>query len=179
MGQQQLLLLVLAVVIVGVAVFAGVEAFGRNIEKETYNQMASEAVKLAGEAFVWRQKPGPMGGTNPWYMEGLTFGELGYPTTGSDPRNSTTETFQRFIRQENTIVPVIEVRSVEHDDLRVQLHIHGESAACMVLNQQQSVNGEWLDTEVPPRPSGCTGWPSLGPRGPGGVIVVPGEPLLP
>ena len=67
--------LVLAVAIVGLAVAAGIETFGRNVEKETFDQMAGEAVKLAGEAMAWRQKPAPMGGGNPLYLEGLSFAE--------------------------------------------------------------------------------------------------------
>ena len=176
MGQQQLLLLVLCVVIVALAVTMGIDSFERNIEKETYDQMKSEAVRLAGEAIAWRHKPISMGGANPRYLTGLTFHALGYPTSGADPRDSHTDTYSRSIRLENTVRPQIEIQSVQHADLRVLLHMYGEETECLVIRQQRRVGDDWLDAEVPPQPSGCGGWSYSGSGGTGGEINVPTDP---
>ncbi|PAP75187.1 hypothetical protein [Rubrivirga marina] len=79
MGQQQLLLLVLTVVIVGLAVVIGIEAFDENERKSRLDAMTNEAVRIAAEAQAWSLKSpvfdGPEAGEG--FAE-LTFTRLGY-----------------------------------------------------------------------------------------------------
>ena len=62
MGQQQLLLLVLGIVIVGLAVVVGVEAFEENQRKFRQDQTTHLMMDIASKAQLWKATPPPMGG---------------------------------------------------------------------------------------------------------------------
>ena len=62
MGQQQLILLVLATVIVGVAIVVGIRAFTENSAKSNADAMTQDAVRMASDAQAWFKKPVPFGG---------------------------------------------------------------------------------------------------------------------
>ena len=47
MGQQQLLLLVLGIVIVGLAVVVGIQAFSENQKQANADQMVNDAIRIA------------------------------------------------------------------------------------------------------------------------------------
>lgn len=85
MGQQQLLLLVLGIVIVGLAVVVGIQAFGENQKKANADALVNDAVRIASDAQAWKLKPAAFGGgaaaTN-W--TGLTFEQLGYTLGGNN-----------------------------------------------------------------------------------------------
>jgi hypothetical protein len=79
MGQQQLLLLVLTVVLIGLAVVVGIEAFETNERKARLDEITNEAVRLAAEVQVWSLKSpvynGPAEGEG---FAGVSFSRLGY-----------------------------------------------------------------------------------------------------
>ena len=58
MGQQQLLLLVLGIVIVGLAVVVGIQAFGENQKKANTDAVVNDAIRIASDAQAWALKPG-------------------------------------------------------------------------------------------------------------------------
>lgn len=62
MGQQQLILLVLATVIVGLATIVGIQAFNENNLKSNADAMVQDAVRIANDAQAWKVKPQAMGG---------------------------------------------------------------------------------------------------------------------
>ena len=87
MGQQQLLLLVLGIVIVGLAVVVGIQAFSENQQKANLDAMVNDGVRIASDLQAWSLKPqafgGPAAGTDdPWTT--ATFAELGYELGGND-----------------------------------------------------------------------------------------------
>ena len=49
MGQQQLLLLVLGIVIVGLAVVVGIQAFSENQKKANADATVNDAIRIASE----------------------------------------------------------------------------------------------------------------------------------
>jgi len=81
MGQQQLLLLVLATIIVGIATVVGIQAFSQNNVKSNADAMMNDAVRIASDAQAWVQKSAPFGGP-PTFGDfsdaGLDFEALGY-----------------------------------------------------------------------------------------------------
>ena len=84
MGQQQLLLLVLGIVIVGLAVVVGIQAFGENQKKANADALVNDAVRIASDAQAWKLKPAAFGGgsnaadpTNKDFT-GLSLKQLGY-----------------------------------------------------------------------------------------------------
>ena len=61
MGQQQLILLTVAVVIVGLATVVGIEAFQDNKAKANLDQLSQDLARIASDAQAWKQKPAPFG----------------------------------------------------------------------------------------------------------------------
>jgi hypothetical protein len=62
MGQQQLLLIVLGVIIVGIAVVVGINLFNANAESSAQDTMVSEATNIGAMAQQFYKKPVAMGG---------------------------------------------------------------------------------------------------------------------
>lgn len=81
MGQQQLLLLVLGIVIVGLAVVVGIQAFSENQKKANADAMVNDAIRIASDLQAWKLKPTAFGGgataTN-WGS--VDFDQIGYKT---------------------------------------------------------------------------------------------------
>ena len=79
MGQQQLILLVLATVIIGIAIVVGIRAFTENDAKANADAMTQDAVRMASDIQAWTKKPEPFGGAAPgedW--TDATFADIGY-----------------------------------------------------------------------------------------------------
>ena len=66
MGQQQLLLLVLGVVIVGLAVVVGINAFSENQIRSNADAMVTEALRMASDVQAYALKPDQFGGGGGW-----------------------------------------------------------------------------------------------------------------
>jgi len=82
MGQQQLILLVLATVIIGIAIVVGIRAFTENDAKANADAMTQDAVRMASDIQAWVKKPEPFGGAGPlenWIN--ADFGDIGYAQT--------------------------------------------------------------------------------------------------
>ncbi|OQX82546.1 hypothetical protein B6D60_12050 [candidate division KSB1 bacterium 4484_87] len=62
MGQQQLLLIVLAVILVGVAVVVGINMFSANAASANVDYLVNDLLKLAAKAQQYYLKPVSMGG---------------------------------------------------------------------------------------------------------------------
>ena len=56
MGQQQILLLVLTIVIVSIAVYIGIAFFGEMLRQRHVDLLVNHAVHVASEAVTWRIK---------------------------------------------------------------------------------------------------------------------------
>jgi hypothetical protein len=79
MGQQQLLLLVLGIVIVGLAVVVGIQAFGENQKKANSDAIVNDAIRIASDAQAWKLKPAAFGGgaaVDGW--DGFSLEQVGY-----------------------------------------------------------------------------------------------------
>lgn len=105
MGQQQLLLLVLGTVIVGLGVVAGIDAFNSNQRASDQDALVNQAVQVASDVQAWSQKPAAYGGgggfanadfsTLDWQALGYEtdtdgeystqYGDLTLDTSGDDP----------------------------------------------------------------------------------------------
>ena len=84
MGQQQLLLIVLGVIIVGVAVVVGIQMFTDSAETANVDQVSTELLQYAVAAQQFYAKPTAMGGG------GKTFTDY---TLSSDTTDNATYTF--------------------------------------------------------------------------------------
>ncbi|MEM8557184.1 MAG: hypothetical protein AAGG50_05105 [Bacteroidota bacterium] len=79
MGQQQLLLLVLGIVIVGLAVASGIDAFEENRRKAEFDRLGAVGLSVAADVLAWKQKPAALGGgQDKAYLTDITIESLGY-----------------------------------------------------------------------------------------------------
>lgn len=62
MGQQQLLLIVLGVIIVGIAVVVGINLFNANAEESAKDTIVSEGTNIGAMAQQYYKKPKALGG---------------------------------------------------------------------------------------------------------------------
>jgi hypothetical protein len=62
MGQQQLLLIVLGVIVVGIAVVVGINLFNANAESSTQDSIVSQGTNIGAMAQQYYKKPVSMGG---------------------------------------------------------------------------------------------------------------------
>lgn len=94
MGQQQLLLLVLGTVIVGLGVVAGIDAFNTNQKSANQDALVNDAVSVASDAQAWMQKPEPYGGAgSSGNWSNFDFDAVGYETDGNN----------RYVTQNGTL----------------------------------------------------------------------------
>ena len=62
MGQQQLLLIILGVIIVGIAIAVGISQFGAHSTQSNKDGVTSSLVNVAANAYQYKIRPSTMGG---------------------------------------------------------------------------------------------------------------------
>ena len=85
MGQQQLLLLVLGIVVVGVAVVIAIEDFDIQRNKARTDAEINKLLDLAAQAQTWKAKPALVGGGqngNPADFDAFTVESIGLTPSG-------------------------------------------------------------------------------------------------
>ena len=85
MGSQQLLLIVLGVIIVGIAVVVGISIFGSNADQANKDAVTQDLLRMASQAQGYYRKPTMLGGGGNSFS-GLTLNDLGF--AGSDNSNA-------------------------------------------------------------------------------------------
>jgi hypothetical protein len=78
MGQQQLLLIVLGVIIVGIAVVVGINLFNTNAEESTKDIIVSEGTNIGALAQQFYKKPAALGGGGSTFYKGGLNGTTGF-----------------------------------------------------------------------------------------------------
>ena len=68
MGQQQLLLLIIGIVIVGISVIAGLEMFQRGQRQDEADGLLERALAISTHAVYWKSKNDPFNGGNQSYQ---------------------------------------------------------------------------------------------------------------
>ncbi|ABC46375.1 hypothetical protein [Salinibacter ruber] len=85
MGQQQLLLLVLSTVIVGLATVAGIQAFSENQAQAAQDALVQRGTSIMSDVQGLSSKPAQMGGANlSSDAPSTVFDALGYDTPNSE-----------------------------------------------------------------------------------------------
>ncbi|MEM6785312.1 MAG: hypothetical protein AAF624_16445 [Bacteroidota bacterium] len=135
MGQQQLLLLVLGIVIVGLAVASGIESFAENDRKAKQDRYISEAVGVAAEIVTWQQKPSAMGGNGDGNdLSEISLHALGRSETRSATNYSRHDSDQRrlIINRSNSARPLVQVHDfpVSTGAILVEIAMFGPQQAC-------------------------------------------------
>lgn len=91
MGQQQLLLLVLGIVIVGIAVVAGIQAFSEGKAKAERDAAISDAMRIISDTQAWLLKPAAFGGPSEG-STAVTWQAIGFPTASLNTAGDYTTT---------------------------------------------------------------------------------------
>ncbi|HUN66956.1 MAG TPA: hypothetical protein VMW43_12765 [Bacteroidota bacterium] len=68
MGQQQLLLLILGVIIVGISIGVGVTQFMGNHEQANRDAVTAKLIGIAADAYHYKLRPSAMGGGSQSYI---------------------------------------------------------------------------------------------------------------
>ena len=83
MGQQQLLLLILAAIIVGIAIVMGINMFGENAVQANQDAVTQDVLTIASRAQGWYRRPAAMGGGNRAFT-GVTLDKLNFAGTNDN-----------------------------------------------------------------------------------------------
>ena len=83
MGQNQLLMIVLSVIIVGVAVTVGISQFSENALTANRDAVASDCQRIVASAQQWYRKPAALGGGGNAYT-GLSLAAVGVDSTNAN-----------------------------------------------------------------------------------------------
>ncbi|RKY89677.1 hypothetical protein DRQ09_00965 [candidate division KSB1 bacterium] len=84
MGQQQLLLIVLGVIIVGIAVVAGLNIFNQSAFESNRDAVILDLNQIAQKAQQYLRKPASMGGPTTGDFTGVTLATLGVNPTNEN-----------------------------------------------------------------------------------------------
>jgi type II secretory pathway pseudopilin PulG len=76
MGQTQILMIILAVIIIGIAVTVGITQFGESSVAANRDALAGDCQRAVASAQQWRKKPTSLGGGNNSFT-GATLAKLG------------------------------------------------------------------------------------------------------
>ncbi len=83
MGQQQLLLLILAAIIVGIAIVMGINMFGENAIQANQDAVTQDVLTIASRAQGWYRRPAQMGGGGRTFT-GLDLGDINFAGTNDN-----------------------------------------------------------------------------------------------
>jgi|ERR1035437_361773 type II secretory pathway pseudopilin PulG len=83
MGQQQLLLIVLGVIVVGIAIAAGMGLFGASKESSIKDELVAQNMAIAADVQQYYSKPTSMGGGNSQFNGYILSVKLTTTTNGS------------------------------------------------------------------------------------------------
>lgn len=82
MGQQQLLLIVLGVIVVGIAVAIGINIFSESAAQANFDAVMSDMLRIASNAQQWYMKPTSLGGG------GRTFSSVSFTNINTSAGNA-------------------------------------------------------------------------------------------
>ena len=159
MGQQQLLLLVIGIVIVGLAVVVGIQQFGEGSKKAEIDRLSVSAVRLATGASAWRATPAAMGGGRGaasfagFSLAGLGFGATSTVGTGEVAFDGTT--IHSVWDRSGTATYVAAINAAY--DAQAQVYLYGPGPSCLAMRTGRLTGSTWTYTPAaaPPVPAGC------------------------
>ncbi len=126
MGQQQLLLVVLGILIVGIAILVGIYIFRANAIEAKRNTITNELINLAGLAQQYYLKPAAMGGGNKSFAGWKIPNPLIVTANGR---------FEASINADNVIITGIGNEVVTGtDSIEVQTTVYSDSISTEIIH---------------------------------------------
>ena len=129
MGQTQLLLVVLGVMLIGVAIYVGVSIFSANTVDNTRNAIIVDLQNFANRANVYYWKPEAQGGGGRSF-EGLTLAKL-YPMAENLNAKYSIESTQD---DQCVILGVGKVVTTNGDSIRVRIRVTTRQNIVEIIN---------------------------------------------
>jgi type II secretory pathway pseudopilin PulG len=83
MGQQQLLLVILVTIVVGIATVVAINIFGSSAEQANHDAVRQDLAQIGTSAQGWYIKPAMLGGGNNSFV-GVTFRSVNFPGNITD-----------------------------------------------------------------------------------------------
>lgn len=83
MGQQQLLLLILAIIVLGVATMLGIDLFVQNSAEANQQALTRDVLTIAGRALAWYKRPAELGGGGRSYAS-ITIAKMNFPAANAN-----------------------------------------------------------------------------------------------
>jgi hypothetical protein len=129
LGQTQLLLVILGVILIGLAVYIGITMFAANAEEATRNAMIHDLQNFAPHALAYYSKPiGQAGG-------GKSFSGLTIRTIFPMVENANARYFVESASDEScVIVGIGRVVTSEGDSVRVRIRVTPQRNIVEILN---------------------------------------------
>lgn len=123
MGQQQLLLIVLAVILVGVAVLVGIEVFNAQAATMNVDYLVNDLLNLAARAQQYYLKPVSMGGGGNSFR-GMTIEDL-----TAKPENENGRYLVRWARRNRALLVGVGKYDGDNNNrkARVRLYVYPDS----------------------------------------------------
>ena len=154
MGQQQLLLLVLGIVIVGLAVVIGIQSFTENQHKSEVDRYTEMGVAMAGDLIAYHMKPEATGGggQDPDNLGTVTIADLGYEQMFADTHAgyNRTGTQSSGIRRDlmmDAEHPGFHITGFPQTarSTRVEVYVYGPKSECIVARNDRLGDATWSD----------------------------------
>ncbi len=165
MGQQQLILLVLATVIVGLAIVVGIAAFTQGGDNANADAMMQDAVTIANDIQSWAQTPTPFGGPE----SGEDFTDADFPVLGyqqdetedngetvDDPLSHTNLNGTFTITQGNDDILIRGESFIDGDEEetrnRIEVRVCSSRGADQIVGRNMIIGGQDVNTTSPACP---------------------------
>jgi Tfp pilus assembly protein PilE len=126
MGQQQLLLIVLGIIIVGIAIVIGINLFKANAVEAKRNNVTNELVNLAAMAQQYYMRPSALGGGNRTFNGWQIPSELRTTANGSFK-------IENIDAQEITLIGTGNEVVTGNDSVKVQLVVKPQTYETTIL----------------------------------------------
>lgn len=163
MGQQQLLLLTLGIVIVGLSVVVGISSFDENRAKAKADAHTADAVDVASKIITWHLTPAMMGGNDDADLSDVSAAALGYDELPSG--NSRVSPFRRGdkriqINRGSASRPIVQVYDVPvtEGSVLVDVAVWGPDEGCLAHRVRYRRGSSWTQTagSIARPSSGCS-----------------------
>ncbi len=133
MGQQQLLLLVLGVVIVGIAVMAGFHAFNVKSRQFAADRLVDRNLTIAANAVFWKAKKDPFAGGNAEYTN------FSLQNVALEDEAAGGEFIVTDARGQTLVITAV---SRQYPKIGVRTYVHGDDIASTVVAYDGSITLE-------------------------------------
>ena len=127
MGQQQLLLIILGILIVGVAIFVGINYFSVNAVEAKRNNVTNELVNLASMAQQYYMRPRALGGGSRSFTGWQIPPELVTTANGHYTIQSNSSDSLKVLGTGNEVV-------TGNDSVKVEINVSSESFRTVIIN---------------------------------------------